>query len=65
MLIEGDHERNGLVLGGVSNGLANNLLMPQMNSVEKADGQGDFAPAGEQFVWGVDEGHGVVTSQNR
>ena len=55
--VERDHQRNGVVLPRVGDGLADDLLMAEMNAVENADGQADFATAGLQFVCGMDDFH--------
>jgi hypothetical protein len=57
MPVERDHQRNGVVLVRVGDGLANDLLMTKMNAVKNADGQADFAAAGLQFFCGMDDFH--------
>ena len=41
--IKSNHERDSIVLTRVANGLANDLLMPEMHAVKKANGQTHFA----------------------
>ena len=42
MPVERNHQRNGVVLARVGDGLADDLLMAEMDAVKKADGQADF-----------------------
>ena len=57
MAVEGDHEADGLVLTRIGNRLTNDLLVAQMNSIEKTDGQADFAAGGLEFGGSVDGAH--------
>ena len=41
----------------IGNGLANDLLMPEMHAVEKADRQAHLLRAGLQFGWTVYDAH--------
>jgi hypothetical protein len=49
MPVEGEHQRNGLMLAGVGDGLPDDLLMAEMHAVKKTDGQADLAVAGFQL----------------
>ena len=42
MTIESDDDREGLVLRGIGNGLADDLLMAQMNAVKNPNAYADF-----------------------
>ena len=57
MPVERDHQRDGVVLARVGDGLADDLLMAEVDAVKKADGQADFAAAGLQFICGMDDFH--------
>jgi hypothetical protein len=57
MAVEGDHERNRIMLAGVGDGLPDDLLVAEMHAVENADGQTDFAAAVAQFVCDADNFH--------
>lgn len=60
MAIECDDNGNGFVLLRVGNGLANNLLVAEMNAVEHANRDADFALAGVEFVGRADDVHGFT-----
>src|SRR5436305_14947391 len=53
MEIESDVETDGLMLSGVTNTLPDDLLVPQMNSVEEAQGQVHFPAGRMQFAWRI------------
>jgi hypothetical protein len=57
MPIEGEDEREAIVLSRVGNGLPDDLLMAQVHAVEKADGQAYFAAGGLQLSCGVNDIH--------
>jgi len=59
MPIKCDYQRNGIVLPRVGDGLADDLLMAEMNAVENADGHADLAAAGLQFFGGMDDLHNL------
>ena len=48
MAVEGDDGRNGLLARGVGDGLAEDVLVAEVNAVENADGRADRARAGLQ-----------------
>ena len=50
MAIEGDDYRNGLMLARIRDCLPDDLLMPEMDAVEKTDGKADLSPCGFKFV---------------
>ncbi len=54
MAIKGDDERDGIVLVSVGDRLADDLLVAEMDAVEDANGQTDFAAGGRKFGSGVD-----------
>ena len=51
MAIEGDDERERLVLARVGDGLPDDLLMAEMHAVEETDGQADFAACRRSVRW--------------
>src|SRR5882724_8506986 len=57
--VESDHEGDGFVLDGVGDGLADDLLVPQVDAVEEADGETDLASVGLQLTRGADDFHGL------
>ena len=57
MTIKSDDDGNGFVLLSVGDGLANDLLMAEMDAVENADGDTDLARAGVLFVGGANDVH--------
>ena len=59
MTIECNDQRERVVLLRVSDGLANDLLMAEMNAVEHTDGESDFAVGGLKLGGGVDSPQGV------
>ena len=65
MPIEGEHEREGIVLARVGNGLPDDLLMAQMDAVEKTDGQTDLAAGRFQLIGGVNDIHGKIVAALR
>jgi hypothetical protein len=50
MLVKRDDQGNGFVLAGVIDGLADDLLMPQMHAVKDADGEADFTLGNIQLI---------------
>ena len=46
MPVEGQHQREGIVLARIGDGLPDDLLVAQMHAVEETDGQADLAAAG-------------------
>lgn len=54
--IKSEDEGEGFVRAGVGDGLANDLLVAQMDAVEEADGEAGFARRTE-FVGGANEAH--------
>ena len=58
MPVEREHQRDGLVLARIGEGLPDDLLVAEMHAVEEADGQADLAAARLQFIGGVDDLHG-------
>jgi hypothetical protein len=59
MAVESDDQRDGFVLLGIGCGLADDLLVAQVNAIEKANRQADFAPGGLQFTKLMNEFHCV------
>jgi hypothetical protein len=57
MPVERNHQRDGVVLVRIGDGLPDDLLMAKMDAIENADGQADFAPGWLQLVCGVDDFH--------
>src|SRR5208282_6937039 len=55
--VKRNYQRNGIVLVRIGDGLADDLLMAEMDAVENADGQAALAVAGLQFVCGMDDFH--------
>jgi len=55
--VKRDYQRNGVVLTCIGDGLADDLLMAEVDAVKKADGQADLAPGRLQFICGVDDFH--------
>ena len=55
--VECDNDRKRLVQFGVSHGLPNNLLVPEVHAVEKADGQANLLRSRFQFRWTVYNAH--------
>src|SRR5206468_9150965 len=53
VLVEGEDQRERIMLPGVRKRLANDLLMAEMHAVEEADGKADFFTAGFQLGAGV------------
>ena len=45
MPVEGEHQRNGVVLPRVGDGLADDPLMAEVDAVKNADGQAGFTTA--------------------
>ena len=45
MPVKRDHQREGVVLARVGDGLPDDLLVAEMHAVENADGQADLAAA--------------------
>jgi hypothetical protein len=58
--VKRDDEREAMLLAGVGNRLADDLLMAEMHAVKHADGEADFATAGLQLRWGTNEFHRVT-----
>ena len=59
MTIEGNDERERVVLLRISDGLADDLLMAEMNTVEHANGESDFAVGGLKLGGEMDSPQGV------
>jgi len=57
MFIEGDNDRERVVLEGVRDGLTDDLLVSEVYAVEEADHQAYAPPAGIGFLRGVDKVH--------
>ena len=57
MPVKREHQREGVVLARVGDGLADDLLVAEVDAVKKADGQADLAAAGFQFFGGVNQFH--------
>ena len=57
MPVKGEHQRDGVVLARIGDGLPDDLLVAEMHAVKNADGQADLAAAGVEFVRGVDDFH--------
>ena len=57
MPVEGQHQRNGIVLARIGDGLPDDLLVAEMHAVKKADGQADLAAAGLEFIGGANDFH--------
>ena len=56
--VKRDHQREAVVLPGIRKRLPDDLLMAQVNSIEDADCEADFASPGPQFGGVSDELHG-------
>src|SRR5438876_11356294 len=65
MLVESDGQRGGLMLPGIVDRLADDLLVAQMHAVEKADGQANLATSGPQFGWRVNDLHSFRSRQRQ
>ena len=57
MLIESDDERDGLMAPSIANCLPDDLLVSQVDAIEKADCQTHFFAGRLQFAGGADELH--------
>lgn len=57
MAIKGDDDGNGFVLLRVGNCLTNDLLMTEMDAIEDADADADFALAGLEFSGSANDIH--------
>ena len=55
--VERDHQRNGVVLTRVGDGLADDLLMTEVDAVKNADGQANLAVAVAKFICTVNDVH--------
>ena len=55
--VEGDYQPDGLVLAGVGEGLADDLLVAQVNAVKEPDSQADLAAGRLQLLRGMDDSH--------
>jgi hypothetical protein len=60
MAVKGDDHGQSAVLPGVRDGLANDLLMAEMDSIENPDGGADLALAGPQFGSTGDNAHQIT-----
>src|SRR5687767_9140868 len=57
MPVESDRDCEAFVLAGIGDGLADDLLMSEVNAVENADCHTDFAGAWIQFAGAMDQLH--------
>ena len=55
--IERDHQHDRVMMPGIREGLANDLLVPQMHAVKKTDAQADFAAGGVELARSVNDAH--------
>jgi hypothetical protein len=55
--VERDDHGLGFVLPGIRQRLSDDLLMPQMHTIEHTDGRADFAAASVQFPGRVNDVH--------
>ncbi len=64
MTIESNDDGNGFMLLRIRDGLADDLLVAEMDAVENSNGDADFKCAGFQFVGGADDIHnGKISSK--
>jgi hypothetical protein len=63
MPVKREHQRNGVVLPRISDGLPDDLLMTEMNAVKNADGEAGFTAAGLQVFGGMDDLHDLEVKQ--
>jgi hypothetical protein len=59
MPVKGDHHREGIMQSRIGDGLPDDLLMAQVNSVKNADRQADLAVAVAKFTGGVNKSHAL------
>src|SRR5438094_9151179 len=65
MTIEGDHDGDRFVLAGIGNRLANDLLVPEMHSVENDNRAAYLARSRIQFTDGSDDLHSLRKGMTR
>jgi hypothetical protein len=65
MTIKRYDKRNRVVLPRVGNSLPDDLLMPEMNAVEKTNRQADFAALRIQFFGGANDVHPEIVAALR
>jgi hypothetical protein len=59
MPVKGDHHRKGIMQSRIGDGLSDDLLMAQVNSVKNADRQADLAVAVTKLSGGVNNFHAL------
>ena len=61
MAIKCDDDRESVLLSRIGDGLADDLLMPQMDAIKDSDGEASFAPGSVELIGVLDEFHATAS----